>query len=231
LFPIGQLLKPEVRKIAHEQKLPTAAKKDSQGICFVGKVSLPDFLQQKLQVKKGDIIEIGSDIPQYQVARDALKEFQVSDSTLEKICSPFVYSADDGKIVGKHNGAHFFTIGQNKGLNIGGRPEQSFVIATDVENNIIYTGNGKNHPGLFRKGLFVPKKEVHWLRNDLRMLPGENRDYLVRIRYRQNLQKATLYCREKGIFIMFEKPQRGITPGQFAAWYSGEELLGSGVIG
>ncbi|MFO7655979.1 MAG: tRNA 2-thiouridine(34) synthase MnmA, partial [Bacteroidales bacterium] len=143
LFPIGQLLKPEVRKIAHEQKLPTAAKKDSQGICFVGKVSLPDFLQQKLQVKKGDIIEIGSEIPQYQVARDTLKEFQVSDSILEKICSPFVYSADDGKIVGKHNGAHFFTIGQNKGLNIGGRPEQSFVIATDVENNIIYTGNGK----------------------------------------------------------------------------------------
>ncbi|MBN2610360.1 MAG: tRNA 2-thiouridine(34) synthase MnmA [Bacteroidales bacterium] len=230
LFPIGHLIKQEVRKIAQEQKLPTAAKKDSQGICFVGKVSLPDFLQQKLKAKKGVIIEINSENPQYKHNQPAYAELPLPEQQLEQLCSAYSYTHEDGKIVGKHNGAHFFTIGQNKGLNIGGRPEQSFVIATDVEKNIIYTGNGQNHPGLFRKGLFIPAGEIHWLRNDLKMLPGENRDYVVRIRYRQNLQKATLYCHEKGIYILFEKPQRGITPGQFAAWYDGEELLGSGVI-
>ena len=230
LFPVGDLLKAEVRKIAHDNKLPTAARKDSQGLCFVGKISLPDFLQQKLKSRSGVTIEIARDHPQYQERQLFDSRETLSNNDLQFLCSPYIYKPRDGIKIGKHNGAHFFTIGQNKGLNIGGRPEQSFVIATDVANNIVYTGNGKYHPGLFRKGLFIPDKDVHWLREDLRMTPGSSKNYLVRIRYRQNLQKATLYCRDNGIFIIFDKLQRGITPGQFAAWYDGEELLGSGVI-
>ncbi len=230
LFPVGHLLKAEVRKIAHDSHLPTATKKDSQGICFVGKVSLPEFLQQKLKSRNGITIEIREDHHQYNEHQSFRPSGTMSDDDLQYLASPYTYKPDDGLKTGSHNGAHFFTIGQNKGLNIGGRPEQSFVIATDVRKNIVYTGNGKNHPGLFRKGLLIPDKDVHWLRKDLKMTSGNNRNYLVRIRYRQSLQKATLYCREKGIFIIFNKLQRGITSGQFAAWYDGEELLGSGVI-
>lgn len=230
LFPIGNLLKPDVRKIALDNGLPTAAKKDSQGICFVGKVSLPDFLQQKLSVKKGVIIEIRKDSDHYKKPLWPKIEGVPADAELTRLSSHYQYYPGDGEVVGNHNGAHFFTIGQNKGLNIGGRPEQSFVIATDVINNIVYTGNGKNHPGLFRKGLLILSKDVHWLRMDLKMKQEEIKHCLVRIRYRQNLQMATLYCRNKGIYIIFDKLQRGITSGQFAAWYDGEELLGSGVI-
>ncbi len=230
LFPIGKLIKPEVRKIAHDNNLATATRKDSQGICFVGKVSLPDFLQQKLKVRKGVIIEIAKDAELYHQTKWPKIDGIPTDEELVQLSSSFAYNSEDGRIVGNHNGAHFFTIGQNKGLNIGGRPEQSFVIATDVDNNIVYTGNGKNHPGLFRKGLFIHNRDIHWLRTDLQLQPGESMHCLVRIRYRQNLQKATLYSRENGIYIIFEKLQRGITSGQFAAWYDGEELLGSGVI-
>jgi tRNA-specific 2-thiouridylase len=230
IFPVGDLLKSQVRKIAHENKLPTAARKDSQGLCFIGKISLPDFLQQKLKPRKGITIEISKDHPQYGELQSYQVKEPLSDRDLQFLCSPYSYEPQDGEKVGSHNGAHYFTIGQNKGLNIGGRPEQSFVIATDTKDNIVYTGNGKYHPGLFRKGLFIPGQDVHWLRDDLRMLPGSSRDYLVRIRYRQNLQKAKLYCRESGIFILFDKHQRGITCGQFAAWYDGVELIGSGVI-
>jgi tRNA-specific 2-thiouridylase len=133
-------------------------------------------------------------------------------------------------IVGTHEGAHYFTIGQNKGLNIGGRPEQSFVIAIDVKNNLIYTGQGKNHPGLYRKGLFIPLEDIHWLREDMKLMSGESKEYQVRIRYRQPLQMAELHMKEDGLYIVFDKLQRGITPGQFAAWYDGNELLGSGII-
>ena len=230
IFPVGDLLKSEVRKIAHDNKLPTATRKDSQGLCFIGKISLPDFLQQKLKPRNGITIEISKDHPQYNERQAYQVKESLSDRDLQFLCSPYSYKPQDGEKAGSHNGAHYFTTGQNKGLNIGGRPEQSFVIATDTKNNIVYTGNGKYHPGLFRKGLIIPAEDVHWIRDDLRMLPGSSRDYLVRIRYRQNLQKATLYCRERGIFILFDKPQRGITRGQFAAWYEGEELLGSGVI-
>ena len=230
LFPVGNLLKADVRKIAHDNQLPSAAKKDSQGICFVGKVSLPDFLQQKLKSKNGITIEIQKDNPQYKEHQSFHYSVTMSNDDLQFLSSPYTYKPEDGMKTGRHNGAHFFTIGQNKGLNIGGRPEQSFVIAIDVSNNIVYTGNGKNHPGLFRKGLFIPDEDVHWLREDLKMIPGDDRKYLVRIRYRQSLQKATLYCREEGIFIIFDRLQRGITSGQFAAWYDGDELLGSGVI-
>ena len=230
LFPVGNLLKADVRKIAHDNQLPSAAKKDSQGICFIGKISLPEFLQQKLKSKSGITIEIQKNHPQYKEHQSFHPSAIMSNDELKFLSSSYTYKPEDGMQTGRHNGAHFFTIGQNKGLNIGGRPEQSFVIATDIINNIVYTGNGKNHPGLFRKGLFIPDEDIHWLRRDLRMFPGSSKNYLVRIRYRQNLQKATLHCRENGIYIIFERLQRGITSGQFAAWYDGEELLGSGVI-
>ena len=223
LFPIGHLRKPEVRRIAREQGLASAGKKDSQGICFVGKVHLPVFLQQKLKAREGNIFEIPADLQQYHTEKQDL-------SDLESLCSPWHYAKEDGLWTGKHQGAHFFTVGQRKGLNVGGKAEPLFVIATDVKNNRIYVGQGQSHPGLFRRGLKIIPPEIHWLRRDLEMKPGESRDYLVRIRYRQALQKGTLHRTDAGLYITFRQPQRGIAPGQFAAWYDGQELLGSGVI-
>lgn len=217
LFPIGHLMKPEVRRIAEEQGLVTATKKDSQGICFVGKVDLPTFLQQKIKGKEGDIIEISTDSPIY---------FNKNHNAY----TPYLYCPSDGFVVGKHSGSQFYTIGQRKGLNIGGKAKPLFVIGIDVENNVVYTGQGDDHPGLYRKGLFVRSDETHWIRKDLALKNGESDEYLVRIRYRQPLQKAILHQKEEGIFIDFEKPQRGITAGQFAAWYKEDELIGSGVI-
>jgi tRNA-specific 2-thiouridylase len=229
LFPIGSLKKPEVRDIAAKMGLATAQRKDSQGICFVGKVDLPVFLQQKLQSKKGDIVEIKDQFA-YPETADGFPDGSVDDNTLAFLSSPFTYNPGNGKIIGNHNGAHFFTIGQRKGMNVGGHKEPLFVIATDIERNIVYTGEGHSHPGLNRKGLFIRKDETHWIRTDLSMTTGETRDYLVRIRYRQALQQARLYCRKDGMYIIFDKLQRGIAPGQFAAWYDGEEVIGSGVI-
>lgn len=229
LFPIGNLKKPEVRQIAEKLGLATARRKDSQGICFVGKVHLPTFLQQKLAAKKGNIIEI-KDISLYSDIKAGFPEMEVAEKILSDLTAPMRYEANYGQIIGTHNGAHFFTIGQRKGMSIGGYKEPLFVIATDVENNIVYVGEGQDHPGLNRKGLFIRDDDSHWIRSDLRMVSGENRDLMVRIRYRQPLQKARLYCRDKGIYIIFDKLQRGIAPGQFAAWYEGDELIGSGVI-
>ncbi|UCH15594.1 MAG: tRNA 2-thiouridine(34) synthase MnmA [Bacteroidales bacterium] len=230
LFPVGHLNKTEVRKIAREQKLSTAEKKDSQGICFVGKVDLPAFLQQKLESRTGDIIEIPGNLTIYTDYKKISEDGDLSTARLKEVTQCFSYSQSDGMVVGKHQGSHYFTIGQNKGLNIGGRPEQSFVIALDVKNNIVYTGQGQNHPGLYRKGLFIPVKDIHWLRKDLKLKPGESKSYHARIRYRQPLQEATLFMKEEGLYIVFNKLQRGITSGQFAAWYDGNELVGSGVI-
>lgn len=229
MFPIGNMLKPEVRRIADELGLATAQRKDSQGICFVGKVDLPVFLQQKLEARKGHIIEITdpSIYPEHQTGYPA---DTADENELVSLSEPYHHSKDSGKIIGNHSGANFFTIGQRKGLNVGGHKEPLFVIATDVENNIVYAGEGHGHPGLNRKGLFIRKDEVHWIRPDLSMQAGENRDYKVRIRYRQSLQAAKLYCREAGIYVIFEELQRGIAPGQFAAWYEGDEVVGSGVI-
>ena len=221
LFPIGHLQKSEVRKIATEQNLVTANKKDSQGLCFIGKVHLPEFLQQQLKTKKGDIIEIPKDSSIYK------KE---NGNSIEELTAPHIHTSKDGKVVGKHNGAHFFTIGQRKGLGVGGKIEPLFVIGTDIEKNIVYTGQGHNHPGLNRKGLFIAMDEVHWTREDLKMNIGEERDYLSRIRYRQELSKASLKMKENGLYILFHEEQRGIASGQFAAWYDGDELIGSGVI-
>lgn len=230
LFPIGNLIKPEVRKIAEELDLATATRKDSQGICFVGKVNLPVFLQQKLKSKSGDIIEIPVDCEVYNQRASLLKQAKNEEEKLSILVRPYQYGPSDGQKVGTHEGAQFYTIGQRKGLNVGGKEKPLFVISTDIEKNIIYTGQGHDHPGLNRPGLFIAKKDIHWIREDLAMKEGETRDYLVRIRYRQPLQKATLFMKPEGIYIRFEKLQRGIASGQFAAWYDGEELLGSGVI-
>ena len=291
LFPIGDLLKPEVRRIAHEADLPSADKKDSQGICFVGKVDLPTFLQQKLKPCEGDVVEVYdayyADDEQYAFMKSTLDSLlenggeakmitdyisedkavpaesegcpysvsriaALSDDALFRLSQPVRYDikfetetyrsgrkhikktrykeSPYGKIVGRHDGAQFYTIGQRKGLNIGGHKDSIFVIETDIPRNIIYVGEGHTHKGLSRSCLMIDPSEIHWIRPDLSMTPGEIRRYSVRIRYRQPLQDATLIMRANGLYILFDTPQRGITPGQFAAWYDGDEMLGSGVI-
>lgn len=229
LFPIGDIEKPRVREIARALDLASAEKKDSQGLCFVGKVDLPTFLQQQLKPKEGAIIEIPSDKVTEKGTFDS--DEPVSHGDLKNMCRKMDYEPGMGMEVGRHIGAHFFTIGQRKGLNVGGTPEPLFVIGTDVHKNIVYVGQGKEHPGLYRTGLFIPASDIHWIRPDLALQPGESDRYKVRIRYRQQLQEAMLYCFSDGMYILFSRPQRGITPGQFAAWYRKDELLGSGVIG
>ncbi len=227
LFPIGELTKPEVREIAREMELATADKKDSQGLCFIGKVSLPTFLQQQLKAKEGEIVEIFSDFAEYHKEKP---EFSSKLEELEYLSAKIHYKKSDGKVIGKHQGAQFYTIGQSKGLGIGGHKESCFLISRDMENNLVYVGEGRNFPGLFRKALKIDNSEVHWIREDLRLKNGESMEVMARIRYRQPLEKATLYQFEEGFFIEFENPQSAIAEGQFAAWYVGEELLGSGVI-
>ena len=222
MFPIGDLLKPKVRRIAEEQKLATAKRKDSQGICFVGKVDLPVFLQQQIAAKQGNVHEI---LPSWRGYAQ-----QPAEDDLAALAEPRRYTVRDGKKVGTHNGAHFYTIGQRKGLGIGGRKESLFIIATDVKENVIYVGEGDSHPGLYRKALKLQTDALHWVNPADAMQVGERRFYDVRIRYRQPLQRAELICREDGVYILFDEPQRGIAAGQFAAWYSGDELVGSGVI-
>lgn len=302
LFPIGDIYKPEVRRLAAEADLPSAEKKDSQGICFVGKVDLPVFLQQKLKSVEGDVVEVYDafyeDSPQYCFLRDTMSSIlknrlagdaemitdyisddkaahsqagdyeggchaesvysydsicALSDEDLLRLSRPVTYesikfetetyrsgkrhvkktrykSNPYGAVIGRHEGAQFYTIGQRKGLNIGGHKDSLFVISTDIENNIIYVGEGHRHKGLSRSCLMVAPEEIHWIREDLRMKDGEIRRYRVRIRYRQPLQDALLVKRPSGLFILFETPQRGITPGQFAVWYDRDEMIGSGVI-
>ncbi|GAA4811795.1 tRNA 2-thiouridine(34) synthase MnmA [Litoribaculum gwangyangense] len=227
LFPIGALTKPEVRKIAMELDLVTAEKKDSQGLCFIGKVKLPDFLQQQLKPKEGLIIEIPKE---QEIFNDNKVNFDSEEEKLKYLSRKIDYKMDHGKIVGKHQGAHYFTKGQRKGLAVGGTKEPLFVIETNVEENIIYTGQGKEHPGLLKKGLFVSNDELHWVREDLAIKVEESLPVKARIRYRQPLEKATLYKVESGLYVEFENFQSAITEGQFVAWYIGEELVGSGVI-
>ncbi|MBT0810207.1 tRNA 2-thiouridine(34) synthase MnmA [Litoribacter ruber] len=231
LFPIGHLQKSEVRAIAKEKDLITADKKDSQGLCFIGKVKLPDFLQQQLKPKKGEIKVVSDELPIYQNQNipEGLPETW-SEETLDAICLPIHYSPDQGKKIGEHNGAHYFTVGQRKGLNVGGTGKPLFVIHTDTKNNIIYTGLGEDHPGLMRKGLFVKTEDIHWVREDLKLEVGQSAKYLSRIRYRQPLSGATLIMREKGLYVVFDQLQKGIASGQFVAWYIDEETIGSGTI-
>ena len=228
LFPIGTLEKSEVRKIAQEAGLVTAEKKDSQGLCFIGKVKLPDFLQQQLKPKKGSVIEINNDHSLF--IKKVLNKDDSLPETLNTLSRKYEYSPEMGTEVGIHNGAHYFTIGQRKGINIGGKLEPLFVIDTDTVSNTIYVGQGTNHPGLFRPGLKVLNTDIHWVRNDLKLESGCSLKVLSRIRYRQKLEKAVIHQREDGLFVVFEKEQRGIAAGQFIAWYVKDELLGSGVI-
>lgn len=226
LFPIGQLTKSQVREIAAQQNLITAEKRDSQGLCFIGKVRLPEFLQQQLQPKEGLIYQIDRNHPVYSRKNEG-------QSAAEKLyfeAQPISYNPEMGKVVGKHQGAHFFTYGQRKGLDVGGTPEPLFVISTDVNDNAIYTGCGSSHPGLYRKALFVMQNDVHWVRDDLALSPGAIMQVKARIRYRQPLQDAMLHQFSDGLYVSFKMPQSAVTPGQFVAWYLGEELIGSGVI-
>lgn len=227
LFPIGELTKPEVREIAREMGLVTADKKDSQGLCFIGKVSLPIFLQQQLKPKEGDIVEIFKDFGAYHQENP---QFSSKLEELQFLSQKTKYQKSDGKVIGKHPGAHYFTIGQSKGLGIGGHAESCFIVSRDMETNTIFVGEGKNFPGLFRKALKIENTEVHWVREDLRLQNAESMKVKVRIRYRQTLEEATLYQFEKGFYIEFENPQSAIAEGQFAAWYLDDELIGSGVI-
>ena len=222
LFPVGGLTKPEVRRIAEEQHLATARRKDSQGICFVGKVDLPVFLQQKLAAKRGNVHEIRADWPKY--ART------VAPDDLPALAEPWRYTVRDGKKIGEHNGAHYYTIGQRKGLGIGGRRESLFILATDTVQNVIWVGEGDAHPGLWRPALHIVPGEIHWVNPARELTAGQSARFSVRIRYRQPLQGARLFVRDEGAYLVFDRPQRGITPGQFAAWYDGDQLVGSGVI-
>ncbi|MCW8980796.1 MAG: tRNA 2-thiouridine(34) synthase MnmA [Altibacter sp.] len=227
LFPVGELLKPEVRRIASEQGLITAEKRDSQGLCFIGKVRLPEFLQQQLAPKEGVIVEVPSEFEGY---KKGVPSFASEEEKLRYYSEKTSYSKTDGKVIGTHQGAHYFTKGQRKGLAVGGTQEPLFVLDTDVKENVIYTGQGKTHPGLYRKGLYVTNDEVHWIREDLTLSTDETMEVLARIRYRQPLEKATLHQTVSGLYVIFERPQSAITEGQFVAWYRDDELLGSGVI-
>jgi len=220
LFPIGNLHKAEVRRLAEEAGLHTAYKKDSQGLCFVGKVKLPVFLQQQLQPKTGKVVEIPEHHPKLHARnlKAGLPE------------NPIHWELEDGVAVGEHQGAHFFTLGQRKGLQIGGKPEPLFVVQTDTERNIVYAGQGAEHPALYASGLFIQAADVHWIRQDLALKTGEEMNVLLRIRYRQKPFEATLCAREEGMYIRFANPQKSVTPGQFAAWYLDDELMGSGAI-
>ncbi len=230
LFPIGDIVKPEVRRIATELNLVTAHKKDSQGICFVGKVDLPVFLQQKLAAKEGKVFEIPPDCPLF--ARDWSPAFapDVTDDQLLELSEPYAFHPRFGRKVGTHKGAHFYTIGQRKGLNIGGFEQPLFIIGTNIEHNQIYVGMGAEHPGLYRSVLRVRPDEVHWIRPDRALQVGQSERFSLRIRYRQPLQQGTVVMRANGLYLVFDTPQRGITAGQFASWYDGDEVIGSGVI-
>lgn len=226
LFPIGELLKPEVRAIASEIGLVTADKKDSQGLCFVGKISLPTFLQQQLKTKNGNIIEIPTDMPQFT----HYNSLAPTEENLEELVKPFIYNESDGIKVHEHIGAHYYTIGQRKGLHIGGRPKPSFVIGINTETNTVYSGQEETHPGLNRIALFVENNDFTYINSKYQLNDGDQLKCKVKIRYRTESQSATVYKKESGYYFLFDELQKGITPGQFAAIYIGEELIGSGVI-
>ena len=226
LFPIGDLKKTDVRKIAKENGLITANKKDSQGLCFVGKIKLPEFLQQKLKIKRGKIIKVA---PDEKIFKKVLKNVK-DENYLKKSVQKYKYSESSGELIGYHDGAHFFTIGQRKGLQIGGFKKPLFVIEKDVKKNIIYVGEGENHPGLYRQGLLIKSNDINWLRPDLKISLNSSEKILARIRYRQTLKPAQIFIRKEGLYLVFNKKQKSISSGQFAAWYKEKELIGSGII-
>ena len=227
IFPIGKLTKKEVREIAKKNDLITAEKKDSQGLCFVGKVKLPDFLKQKLIPKKGKVIKVDNNFISYDKEES---DFESNKSYLEFLCSPKNFSETDGEFIGNHNGAFFYTVGQRKGLDIGGFKDPLFVLAKDIDKNILYVGMGSDHPALFKKALFISKKDIHWVRNDLTIQPNQSMEVYFRVRYRQPLEKGKIFMYSNGLFILFDRPISSIASGQFASWYIENELIGSGVI-
>lgn len=229
LFPLGNLTKPEVRAIAKEQNLITAEKRDSQGLCFIGKVRLPDFLKQQLKTKVGKVVEIDNNLKMLE--KQPYQFDEISDfEELKQFSKAYFFSENDGRIIGEHQGAHFYTVGQRKGLAIGGFKLPLFILATDTKTNTIFVGQGENHAGLNRQGLFIPTKDIHWINNDMALKVGEKRIYDCRIRYRQPLERVCLYQKEDGLYLIFENLQKAITAGQFAAWYQDDMLIGSGVI-
>tara|TARA_B100001094_G_C18159603_1_gene788467 strand:- start:251 stop:1438 length:1188 start_codon:yes stop_codon:yes gene_type:complete len=227
IFPIGKLTKKQVREIAKKNDLITAEKKDSQGLCFVGKVKLPDFLKQKLIPKKGKVIKVDNN---FITSEKEESDFESNKSYLEFLCSPQNFSETDGKYVGDHNGAFFYTVGQRKGLDIGGFKDPLFVLMKDIDKNILYVGMGSDHPALFKKALFISKKNIHWVRNDLTIQTNQSMEVYFRIRYRQPLEKGKIFMYKSGLFILFDRPISSIASGQFASWYIENELIGSGVI-
>ena len=226
LFPIGELLKSEVRAIAEKAGLHTADKKDSQGLCFVGKISLPTFLQQKLEPKKGVIVEIPDNLEIFAT----YNSINPTPENVVELAQSFVYTADMGNVVAEHQGAHYYTIGQRRGLHIGGRPLPSFVIGLDVNKNIVYSGQTDEHPGLNKYALKIENNDFHFISKSLDLNKINSNTYSIRIRYRQELQNGSIHVKDDGIYLLFKEKQRGITPGQFAAIYDGEELIASGVI-
>lgn len=227
IFPIGKLTKKQVREIAKKNDLITAEKKDSQGLCFVGKVKLPDFLKQKLIPKKGKVIKVDNN---FITSEKEESDFESNKSYLEFLCSPQNFSETDGKYIGDHNGAFFYTVGQRKGLDIGGFKDPLFVLMKDIDNNILYVGMGSDHPALFKKALFISKKNIHWVRNDLTIQTNQSMEVYFRVRYRQPLEKGKIFMYKSGLFILFDRPISSIASGQFASWYIENELIGSGVI-
>tara|TARA_B100002019_G_scaffold264086_1_gene252621 strand:+ start:939 stop:2126 length:1188 start_codon:yes stop_codon:yes gene_type:complete len=227
IFPIGKLTKKEVREIAKKNDLITAEKKDSQGLCFVGKVKLPDFLKQKLTPKKGKVIKVDNNFISYNKEES---DFESNKSYLEFLCSPKNFSETDGEFIGYHNGAFFYTVGQRKGLDIGGFKDPLFVLTKDIDKNILYVGMGSDHPALFKKALFISKKDIHWVRDDLTIEPNQSMEVYFRVRYRQPLEKGKIFMYSNGLFILFDRPISSIASGQFASWYIENELIGSGVI-
>jgi tRNA-specific 2-thiouridylase len=227
IFPIGKLTKKEVREIAKKNDLITAEKKDSQGLCFVGKVKLPEFLKQKLTPKKGKVIKVDNN---FIISDKEESDFESNKSYLESLCTPQNFSETDGKYIGDHNGAFFYTVGQRKGLDIGGFKDPLFVIMKDIDKNILYVGMGSDHPALFKKALFISKKDIHWVRNDLTIQPNQSMEVYFRVRYRQPLEKGKIFMYSNGLFILFDRPISSIASGQFASWYIENELIGSGVI-
>ena len=227
IFPIGHLTKSQVRDIAKKSNLITANKKDSQGLCFIGKVKLPDFLKQRLTPKKGKVIRIDAG---FKGLKLDLSKVKSKEQELELLSAPFSFSAQDGDEIGQHNGAYYFTVGQRKGLNIGGFKEPLFVIETDVINNVVYVGMGEKHPALFKMALFVNSKDIHWVRDDLKIKNNQSLEVDFRVRYRQPLQSGTIYKYDEGLYLLFKKPVSSVTSGQFVCWYIDEELIGSGVI-
>jgi len=227
IFPIGHLTKSDVRDIAKKNDLITADKKDSQGLCFVGKVKLPDFLKQRLTPKKGKVIKIDAQSVKHEIDLNKIKS---KEKELELLSAPFSFSYNDGEEIGEHSGAYYYTVGQRKGLNIGGFSEPLFVLQTDVSKNIIYVGMGELHPALYKKALFVNSHEIHWIREDLKINENETMNIKFRIRYRQPLQSGTIYSFKRGLYILFDKPISSVTSGQFVSWYLKDELIGSGII-